>query len=457
MAFSVVQTRKTKKSKPCLSVVPSNWVNNENVFWPPRNLISLSTDENSLPDKCTWAKQSCKTVGRAKSYREAENIVSRLEIITDSEDAINMTHGTRANPAKKKPKFVSKSYELVPPQTTMAQVAYPQTDQTERNIQTVLQVNTVPDLKTISSKCPVSYLKKENESQPEELNTSLKQCAPNLTNGSPAYSPLDTSRIRSSPVNATSTVHYPREGSCSMALEKPINFPKQHEFAILQDAENTQSSHESQLVSCSNGTVSDTLNPEPSVNHPLFRGQDSKAVNMSQPVCIIRGDDGRQYVDLGNSCYMEIMGEESDPTVEVASNSGDVREAVLQSVPGNEIIENTGEANNEKITNELQKIHTKLDGLAARLDRVLSFSANFDKFMSAKQSASVCLERRREFEDFSELKALCPILSEDRLQVLENHLKNKVYADKFFRFFDSEYNLNGKRDGKAFSKRLFEE
>lgn len=105
MAFSVVQTRKTKKSKPSLTIVPSKWVNNGNVSWPPRNFISLSTDEHSFPDECTWTKQACKTVGRAKTYREAEDIVNKLEMVTDSEDAVDMTRGTRGKPGKKKLKF----------------------------------------------------------------------------------------------------------------------------------------------------------------------------------------------------------------------------------------------------------------------------------------------------------------------------------------------------------------
>lgn len=116
MAFSVVQTRKTKKSKPSLTIVPSTWAESGHVLWPPSNFISLSTDEYSIPDSNTWLKQPCKVVGRAKSYREAEDIVNRLEMVTDSEDAVNMMQGTRGRPAKKKPKFEAKFYNLTPPQ-----------------------------------------------------------------------------------------------------------------------------------------------------------------------------------------------------------------------------------------------------------------------------------------------------------------------------------------------------
>lgn len=115
MAFIVVQTRKTKKSKPILTIVPSNWVQNDQVWWPPNNFISLSTDETTIPDYKTWTKQACKAVGRTKTFRDAENEVNRLQMVTDSEDAVNMTQGTRGRPAKKKDKFESKSYNLQPP------------------------------------------------------------------------------------------------------------------------------------------------------------------------------------------------------------------------------------------------------------------------------------------------------------------------------------------------------
>lgn len=115
MAFAVVQTRKTKKSKPILTIVPSKWIVDNQVWWPPNNFISLSTNESTVPEFNVWTKQVCKIVGRAKTYKLAEDEVNRLEMVTDSEDAVNMTQGTRGHPPKKKAKFVSKSYTLEPP------------------------------------------------------------------------------------------------------------------------------------------------------------------------------------------------------------------------------------------------------------------------------------------------------------------------------------------------------
>lgn len=96
-----------------MSVVPANWVEEKFVYWPPRNLISLSRNEDSMPDKLTWIRQKCKLLSRAQTFEQAEEAMNMLEKVTDSEDAAQMNLGTRATPAKKQAKFKSKSYQLV--------------------------------------------------------------------------------------------------------------------------------------------------------------------------------------------------------------------------------------------------------------------------------------------------------------------------------------------------------
>lgn len=113
MAFCIVQTRKSKRSKPSLTVVPESWLENESVYWPPNNFVLLAKDETSTPDKQTWKKQNCKKVGQAQTHQQAEEVIGMLDKITDSEDALQMNRGTRSKPAKKQPKFQSKSYRLV--------------------------------------------------------------------------------------------------------------------------------------------------------------------------------------------------------------------------------------------------------------------------------------------------------------------------------------------------------
>lgn len=112
MPFTVVQTRKTKRSRPVLTIVPSKWVSDGCVYWPPTNFVTLSANGDSEPNKDEWRKQKCKIVGRAHTYKSAEEIVRKLESVTDSEDAAQSSLGTRAHPGKKKAKFQSKTYQL---------------------------------------------------------------------------------------------------------------------------------------------------------------------------------------------------------------------------------------------------------------------------------------------------------------------------------------------------------
>lgn len=121
MPFCVVQTRKSKKSKPTLTIVPSKWVSGDMVYWPLSNFITLSADGNSVPDS-TWRTQKCKVVGRAGSFKSAEETVRKLEIVTDSEDAAQTGLGTRANPGKKHVKFQSKVYQLAAPKSDSSKV-----------------------------------------------------------------------------------------------------------------------------------------------------------------------------------------------------------------------------------------------------------------------------------------------------------------------------------------------
>lgn len=135
--FSVVKTRKGKKGRPTLSVVPSNWVGNNCVFWPPNELISLSHDGSTKPE-LKWKATEGKALAKAETFELAEARLSELLAQSDSEDA---GISTRAKPAAKKQKFVSSSYDLVetldlsstdapnsqPTQISLQQVAIPST------------------------------------------------------------------------------------------------------------------------------------------------------------------------------------------------------------------------------------------------------------------------------------------------------------------------------------------
>lgn len=116
MSFIVVQTRKTVKSKPELTVVPVNCVIGDTLHYPPSDLNKLFTDPNLKPDLNTWKTNKCKVVGTANTFVEAETLIDQLLNVTDSEDAIELTRATRGTPAQKIKKFTSKTYTLTPSQ-----------------------------------------------------------------------------------------------------------------------------------------------------------------------------------------------------------------------------------------------------------------------------------------------------------------------------------------------------
>ncbi|XP_058443386.1 uncharacterized protein LOC131436134 [Malaya genurostris] len=108
--FSVVQTRKGRKFKPQLTVVPTTWVGNNCVFWPPNSLVSLSRDASSRPGQ-TWNAGKAKILASEETYEAAESMMTELEKLTDSEEAEVME--TRYALPKKKDKFSTKCYQLI--------------------------------------------------------------------------------------------------------------------------------------------------------------------------------------------------------------------------------------------------------------------------------------------------------------------------------------------------------
>lgn len=177
----------------------------------------------------------------------------------------------------------------------------------------------------------------------------------------------------------------------------------------------------------------------------------SQVNNMAQQPNIFGGIDGRQYIALDNGCYMEVVGDQYDPLVKDSVSHDDNPE--FEPVHASATATNT-DSDLSKILVELQKLNARFDGMEQRVDQLVSFAANMDKFMSMKNSSTIISKTRPEPEDFEEIRELLPIMSEEEMQMLEQKLKNKQFADKLFRFFHTEYNLNGKRDGKSFFKTI---
>ncbi|XP_055548959.1 uncharacterized protein LOC129732266 [Wyeomyia smithii] len=330
MKFCVVQTRKSKMSKPVLSVVPSKWVASNNVYWPPSNLLALSVKSDSEPEKSKWLKQNCKLVGRANTYKSAEEIVRKLENVTDSEDAAQTNRGTRAHPAKKKAKFESKTYQLA----------------------------------TQSDDSSVELTKSRN------INYTTKS---------------------------------------SVCVQQPGN-EHQVESPIMVSKDESPSKTDQAVATEGLGLL---------ISSPL------------------QSVDGKQYAQLQNGCYIEVITEHSN-TDEIIN---------LNEPNNNDVIK-------AKHTVTLEEIDQRLKRIEAWLQKVVSFMADVSKFMELKAESTPALAAKKKKENFDQMEILFPIEDDEKLKLIENSLNENSFFEKLSRFVSSQYDLNGKRDGKAFFKVL---
>ncbi|XP_062542131.1 uncharacterized protein LOC134210121 [Armigeres subalbatus] len=133
---------------------------------------------------------------------------------------------------------------------------------------------------------------------------------------------------------------------------------------------------------------------------------------------IIQGSDGRKYVEMGYDCYAELPGEtQSTENDEVKIDLGE------NEIPGNltdELIEEQNDVSFRALC-ELQNdiaaaMKSRLDAIEAKMDQILLFMANINKFMSMKHSGSSTSEKKREYEDFTEFEKL--FLSRKKLRWL---------------------------------------
>nr|XP_029724571.1 uncharacterized protein LOC115264702 [Aedes albopictus] len=394
-------------------------------MWPPSNFISLSTDEHSIPDENSWTKQACKVVGRAKKYKEAEDVVNKLEMMTDSEDALEMTQGTRGRPAKKKTKFEVKSYDLAPPKikTIKAKTTLDcESDTTNRTPEVGLCPATNSFSLTATANADNTTIEQENEPPADDYSSSSTRTILHQ----PAVPHISTT-----------------QGNLKLkGLDVTDGFPVPLKTSVLVD------NHQAQpiIVPFSQGFVPGSAE----VGRDPLLDKASALNNMDQQNSFVGTIiDGRQYISLGNGCFMEVVSQSEAVAADVGPEHDLESDIAVASAP---IPMEDGESDSAKILRELQRINSRLDGVEKRVDQLIVFSASMDKFMSTKQTSAA--KKRPEPEDFTDIRQLWPLLSEDELLQLEQNLKNKPYADKLFRYFDSEYNLNGKREGKSFFKNV---
>lgn len=114
--FTVVQTRKTVRSKPKMISVPNGWILNGKLYWPPKSLSTLISDPKSKADPKIWKQMECKIIGQPITSSGAENCIQQLSKLTDSDDAILKKKATRNKKSTRKDNFTT-LYKLQSPNT----------------------------------------------------------------------------------------------------------------------------------------------------------------------------------------------------------------------------------------------------------------------------------------------------------------------------------------------------
>lgn len=117
MKFTVVQTRQSAKSKPMMSVVSSLWFDagSSKVKFPRKGWLKLSANtECSAEDD--WIEYSCKVIGSTNNQKDGDTLIDKKQNVTGSEDAMEMSRGTRQTKAKRIPKqtFASREFKIAP-------------------------------------------------------------------------------------------------------------------------------------------------------------------------------------------------------------------------------------------------------------------------------------------------------------------------------------------------------
>lgn len=470
MFFYVVQTRKSKKSKPCLTVVPSNWVKDGGVYWPPNNLITLAKNEDSLPDVQNWKKQKCKVVAEAATFDQAESSLQKLEMLTDSEDAVELLMGTRSHPAKRKPKFTSKLYTLAPP------VSKKSSKMSARNGSTfVIEKEQCPTVASSSDQfqkafgafCETNDLLAHSADHAVEFENHLATLK---------AAPVSSSITAPLGVAPTRFVHPPKIVANRCENKKVATASTTSPLMeINRDSQvwsSTVASDVQHHKPASEVSVQDIIVQDPSgqmicsAELPVESNQAKR-----QMFTMMSASDalGSQYLQLANGSWIEVSMQNTHPSENMQSNEPSITDSCSVALPEKPVQTTSTESQVMNVMNapaDYNEVSKKLDLVLNRLDRmehavekIMSFIADTQRFMSMKsidhESARYENTRKRKInEDFSEIEALFPVPGEQELLMLENSLKTQAVNDKFFDYFEFSYQLNGKRNSGSFFKLL---
>lgn len=109
-----------------------------------------------------------------------------------------------------------------------------------------------------------------------------------------------------------------------------------------------------------------------------------------------------------------------------------------------------------EIKDMLLNVQERVSRMEATLQKVVGFMATINKFMELRQTPKDQLkpEQKRASESFAELENLLPIKTVEGLEDFNTKLKVQSFSDKVFRYLETVFHLNGKRDGKAFFRNL---
>lgn len=147
-----------------------------------------------------------------------------------------------------------------------------------------------------------------------------------------------------------------------------------------------------------------------------------------------------------NESEIEIM----DPKIHLV----DVKEAI-HTINNDE--SDVEKVHDSELSEKLSEIIIRLERIEPILEKVVFFMADVDRYMNTttKQSTIIDSTEKKKFqEDYSEFEGLFPINKEEQLLAFESSLNNQAIHNKLFNYFESVYNLNGKRDSSPFFKTL---
>ncbi|XP_062562278.1 uncharacterized protein LOC134225871 [Armigeres subalbatus] len=417
MPFIVVQTRKSKKSRPVLTVVPSKWVSGDVVYWPPTNFVTLSVNGDSEPVKELWQKQKCKVMGRENTLKSAEEIVRKLENVTDSEDAAQTTIGTRAHPGKKKQVFQSKTYQLaalnIEPSNALQlsqSEAFRNTTDSEQHI----------EQPSCSYRSPVIFHPPGNNVHNPNLSlpTSGIRIQTGIAHPPQVFSSIVGTSVE--PVNAIVFDQKNQDDGKSLQVEKRTS----DEITIISQ----QGYPQGMAVMQGNART----------NIEQLDCSSEQHISISEPLQMIQASNGKQYIKLQDGSYLEVSEDQmNDETVPINTKINDV--------------EDTKDGRCEV----LKSIDERLTRIESCLQKITLFMADVSKFMEIRKDTHESISSSKmKMENFQEVEMLFPIDDDGKLKSMEMSLCNPSFSEKISRYFSIQYDLNGKRDGKAMFKIL---